>query len=124
MQHYLPVLIMTLAAVAFAGGSLLISFLLGPKRPTPEKLAPYECGIVPLEDARKSIFVRYYLVAMLFILFDMEIVFLIPWAVVFRQLTFTGSKVALFGLIEMGIFLAILILGYVYAWRKGALEWD
>jgi NADH-quinone oxidoreductase subunit A len=115
---------MTLAAVAFAGGSLLISFLLGPKRPTPEKLAPYECGIVPLEDARKSIFVRYYLVAMLFILFDMEIVFLIPWAVVFRQLTFTGSKVALFGLIEMGIFLAILILGYVYAWRKGALEWD
>lgn len=124
MQHYLPVLLMILAAIAFAGGSILLSFLLGPKRPTPQKQAPYECGIVPLEDARKPVWVRYYLIAMLFILFDMEIVFLIPWAVVFRRLTFAGSDLALYGLLEMGIFLAILVLGYVYAWRKGALEWD
>lgn len=117
LTAWVPVLAILLAAVLFAGGSVVLSALLGPSKPTPQKLAPYECGIIPTSDARHSTWVRYYLIAMLFLLFDMEVVFLYPWAVVFRQL-------GLFGLGEMAVFVAVLIFGYAYAWKKGALEWD
>jgi NADH-quinone oxidoreductase subunit A len=117
LQSYLLILIMFVIAAALAGGILLFSSLLGPRNPTPEKMRPYECGIVPLEDARKSVWVRFYLVAVLFIIFDIEVIFLFPWAVVYRDL-------AMFGLAGMGVFVGVLALGYIYAWKKGALEWD
>jgi NADH-quinone oxidoreductase subunit A len=117
LLDYLPILILVALAALFAGGSILLSALLGPRRPTPEKLSPYECGIEPVGTARERFSVKFYLVAMLFIIFDMEIVFLYPWAVVYKQLRF-------FGLAAMGTFLLILLVGYVYVWKKGGLEWD
>lgn len=94
-----------------------IGYLLGPKRPNPEKTSPYECGFEPFGDARMPFDVRYYLVAILFIIFDLETAFLVPWAVVFRKLGW-------FGLAAMGIFLGILVIGFIYEWKKGALEWE
>jgi len=117
LLNYLPILILILLAALFAGGSILISAFLGPRRPTPEKLSPYECGIEPVGAARQQFSVKFYFVAMLFIIFDMEIVFLYPWAVVYRQLKF-------FGLAAMGTFLLTLLVGYFYIWKKGGLEWD
>ena len=117
MIHYLPILILLLIAIAIAVGQVALSSILGPRKPTPQKNAPYECGIIPAEDARKGVWVRFYMIAMLFILFDMETVFLYPWAVLYRRL-------GVFGLIEMSVFLAILLIGYAYAWKKGALKWD
>src|SRR5512138_696994 len=108
---------MVVVATAFALGSILASYYLGRRVNDPAKLMPYECGITPVGNARDRFHARFYLVAMLFIVFDIEIVFLYPWAVVFKQL-------ALFGLIEMGVFLLILVLGFAYVWGKGALEWD
>jgi NADH-quinone oxidoreductase subunit A len=89
----------------------------GPKRPTARKAAPYESGMTPYGPGSRRMSIRYYLVAVLFILFDVEVVFFLPWAVVFK-------KLGIFGLIEMLVFLAILLVGYVYAWKKGALEWE
>ncbi len=117
LLDYLPILILAILATAFAGINIVLSFVLGPRKPNPEKLSPYECGIVPVGTARERFSVKFYLVAMLFIVFDMEIVFLYPWAVVFRQLK-------IFGLIEMGVFLLILLVGYFYIWMKGGLEWE
>ena len=117
LLDYLPILILAILATLFAGANIVLSLFLGPRQPNPEKLSPYECGIVPVGTARERFSVKFYLVAMLFIIFDMEIVFLYPWAVVFRQLK-------LFGLIEMGVFLLILLVGYFYIWKKGGLEWD
>jgi NADH-quinone oxidoreductase subunit A len=117
MLQYLPILVLLVVAIGIAVGQIAISAVLGPKKPSAEKNAPYECGIIPAEDARKSVWVRFYLIGMLFILFDMETVFLYPWAVLYR-------KLGLLGLIEMGTFLIILLIGYVYAWKKGALTWD
>ena len=117
LLDYLPILILVILAALFAGGSVLLSSLLGPRRPDPEKLSPYECGVEPVGSARDRISVRFYLVAMLFIIFDMEIVFLYPWAVVFQQLR-------LFGLMAMGSFLLVLLAGYFYVWKKGGLEWE
>jgi len=117
LVDYLPILILVVLAALFAGGSILLSALLGPHRPNPEKLSPYECGIEPVGTAREQFSVKFYLVAMLFIIFDMEIVFLYPWAVVFKQLK-------LFGLAAMGTFLLVLLVGYVYVWKKGGLEWE
>jgi NADH-quinone oxidoreductase subunit A len=114
---YVPILVLVILAALFALGSLFVSFLLGPRRPDLEKLSPYECGVEPVGTARQRIAVKFYLVAMLFIIFDMETVFLYPWAVVFKELR-------LFGLIEMGVFLLILLVGYFYVWKKGGLEWD
>jgi len=114
---FIPVLIMIVVAIGFAVFTLVASNLLGRHVYDPAKMLPYECGITPMGNARDRFHTRFYLVAMLFIVFDIEIVFLYPWAVVFKQL-------ALFGLIEMGVFLLILILGFVYVWGKGALEWD
>ena len=113
---YLPILILILLAAVFAVIALAMPALFGPRRPTKTKLEPYESGMLPYTDARRRFPVQYYVVAVLFILFDIEVIFLYPWAVVLRQLK-------LFGLIEMGIFLLILLVGFVYVWRKGALEW-
>jgi len=117
LLDYLPILILVILAALFAAGSVLLSSLLGPRRPNPEKLSPYECGVEPVGTARERVSVKFYLVAMLFIIFDMEIVFLYPWAVVFQQLR-------LFGLMAMGSFLLVLLVGYFYVWKKGGLEWD
>ncbi len=117
LLEYLPILILVVLAAAFAVGSIVASAILGPRRPDPEKLSPYECGIEPVGTARERFSVKFFLVAMLFIIFDMEIVFLYPWAVVFQQLR-------LFGLVAMGTFLLVLLVGYFYVWKKGGLEWD
>jgi NADH-quinone oxidoreductase subunit A len=117
LLDYLPILILVILAALFAAGSVLLSSLLGPRRPNPEKLSPYECGVEPVGTAREQFSVKFYLVAMLFIIFDMEIVFLYPWAVVFQQLR-------LYGLMAMGSFLLVLLVGYFYVWKKGGLEWD
>lgn len=114
---FIPILMMVIVAVGFAAGSLVASYFLGRRVNDPAKLAPYECGVTPVGTARERFHTRFYLVAMLFIVFDIETVFLYPWAVVFKRL-------AIFGLIEMAIFIAILLAGLVYVWGKGALEWE
>ena len=113
---YIPVMLFVLVAIGFAIFTLVLAGLVNPSRYNKVKLEPYECGIEPDTDARGRYSVRYYLIAMLFVIFDVETVFMFPWAVIMDEL-------ALFGLIEMMVFLFILVLGYVYAWRKGALEW-
>lgn len=105
-----------LLAAGFALATLLLSSVLGPRRPSKEKLSPYECGIDPVGSARERFSVKFYLVAMLFIIFDIEIVFLYPWAVILNSLK-------LFGLVEMIFFLGILLVGLLYVWKKGGLEW-
>ncbi len=115
--NYLPILVLLVISTVLAAVVILISTFLGPRRPTPRKLLPYESGMTPLGSAQRRMPIRFYLVAVLFILFDVEIIFLYPWAVTFRQL-------GLFGFIEMVIFVGILLVGYVYAWKKGALEWE
>ena len=117
LENYLPTLIFLLVAGAFGGVLLVLGWLLGPRRPTAEKLSPYECGFEAFEDSRMRFDVRYYLVAILFIIFDLEIAFLFPWAV---SLDTIGG----FGLLSMAVFLAILVVGFIYEWKKGALEWD
>ncbi len=116
VSAYLPILVFFLVAVVFAVALLWFAWAIAPSRYNKVKLEPYECGIEPLTDARDRYSVRYYLVAMLFVVFDIETVFLFPWAVIIDEL-------AVFGLIEMAIFLGILIVGYAYAWRRGALDW-
>jgi NADH-quinone oxidoreductase subunit A len=117
LAEYLPILIFL--AVAGALGLLLLTlgFLLGPRRPDPEKLSPYECGFEAFEDSRMKFDVRYYLVAILFIVFDLEIAFLFPWAVAL-------DTIGVVGLAAMGVFLLVLVVGFIYEWKKGALEWD
>ena len=114
---YLPILVLVLIAVCFGLVVTVSSTLIGPKKPSLVKLAPYECGCEPVGSARDRFSVKFYLIAMLFILFDIEAVFLYPWSVVFKRL-------GMFGLVEMGLFIAILFVGYVYVWKKGALEWE
>jgi len=116
-QNYIPVLLLLGVLVLLAGGMLLLSYLLGTHRPTRAKLAPYECGIAPTGDARQRFSVKFYLVAMVFILFDVEIVFLYPWAVIFHQLR-------MFGFVEMLLFLLLVLPGFVYLWKKGVLNWN
>lgn len=117
LASYAPVLIHLLVVALLAGLLLLVSTLVGQKKPTLTKSMPYECGMVPLGDAREPFSVRFYLVAMIFILLDVEAIFLFPWAVVYKQLRF-------FGFLEMFLFLVIILSGYVYAWKKGALDWS
>jgi NADH-quinone oxidoreductase subunit A len=114
---YIPIAILIGLAVALALLVVALGHLFGPRRPTPRKSQPYESGMTPYGPGSRRMSVRYYLIAVLFILFDVEVVFFLPWAVVFKQL-------GLFGLIEMIIFIAILLVGYIYAWKKGALEWE
>ena len=122
MTHpFLPILLVFIVAALFSGTFLGLSAVLGPKKPSSSKLSVYECGLEPVGDARERFSVKFFLVALLFILFDIEVVFLIPWAVLYRS--FIAEGMGLFMLIEMGIFMAILAIGLLYVWRKGALEW-
>jgi NADH-quinone oxidoreductase subunit A len=116
-QSYAPLLLHMLVAMALAGVILLLSTLVGHHRPSRQKMQPYECGITPIGDAREPFSVKFYLVAMLFILFDVEAIFLYPWAYVFRELRW-------FGFTEMLIYILILLAGYAYLWKKGALDWN
>ena len=117
LGEYLPILLFLIVSTGIGIALLVLGTLLGPRRPESEKLSPYECGFEAFEDARMRFDVRYYLIAILFIAFDLEIAFVFPWAVIFHSL---GQ----IGLVEMGVFLGLLILGFVYAWKKGALEWE
>jgi NADH-quinone oxidoreductase subunit A len=117
LMEYLPIFIFFILAVGFALVTLFLSAIFGKRKITPQKMIPYECGMDPIGEARKRFSVRFYIVAMLFIVFDIEAVFLYPWAVIFRELK-------VFGLVEMGVFIAILLVGFVYVWKKGALEWE
>ncbi len=117
LKEYLPILIFLGVAAGIGVLLMALGFLIGSGSKDDEKLSPYECGFEPFEDSRTKFDVRYYLVAILFIIFDLEIAFLFPWAV-------SLDSVGGFGLISMGIFLAILVVGFIYEWRKGALEWD
>ena len=117
LENYLPILIFISIGIAIGVLPILAGFILAPYKPDSEKLSPYECGFEAFEDTRMRFDVRYYLVAILFIIFDLEIAFLFPWAV-------SLDKVGCFGLAAMGIFLAVLVVGFVYEWKKGALEWD
>ena len=117
LQNYIPVLIFLAVATGLGLVLLGLGFLIGRGQKDDEKLSPYECGFEAFEDSRMKFDVRYYLVAILFIIFDLEIAFLFPWAV---SLDAIGG----FGLIAMGIFLALLVVGFIYEWKKGALEWD
>ncbi|MBI4411643.1 MAG: NADH-quinone oxidoreductase subunit A [Deltaproteobacteria bacterium] len=122
MEHpFLPILLVFVMAALFTGAFLGLSAILGPKKPNPSKLSVYECGLEPVGDARERFSVKFFLIAMLFILFDIEVVFLIPWAVTYKG--FIAEGMGLFMLIEMGIFMVILAIGLLYVWRKGALDW-
>ena len=117
LLEYLPIVILIVLATGLAGLVVLIGHLFGPRRPTLRKSDTYESGMRPIGPGTRRLPVRFYLVAVLFILFDIEIVFFLPWAVVYGRL-------GLFGLIEMFIFIIVLLVGYIYAWKKGALEWE
>ncbi len=117
LDQYAPIAVLLVITVAVASLILVISRLLGPFRPNFRKLEPYESGMTPIGPAMRRLPVKFYLVAVLFILFDIEVVFFLPFAIVARQL-------GLFALAEMAVFIVILLIGYVYAWRKGALEWE
>jgi NADH-quinone oxidoreductase subunit A len=117
LSNYLPVMIFVVIGLAVAVIVISLGYFLGTRRPDSEKLSPYECGFESFEDARMKFDVRYYLVAILFIIFDLEIAFLFPWAIVLDQ-------IGLFGFVSMAIFLGILVIGFIYEWKKGALEWE
>ncbi len=117
LDQYLPVFMFILVGLGVGVAPQVIGYILGPNRPDAAKNSPYECGFEAFEDARMKFDVRYYLVAILFILFDLEIAFLVPWAAALRD-------VGLIGFIDIMVFLAILILGFVYMWKKGALDWE
>ena len=117
LENYFPILLFIVVGLAFGGVTMSLGRIIAPHRPDSAKLSPYECGFEAFEDARMKFDVRYYLVAILFILFDLEIAFLFPWAVVLE-------KIGLFGFVSMVIFLSILVVGFIYEWKKGALEWE
>ena len=117
LAEYFPILLFILVGLAVGVAPMALGALLGPHKPDPAKLSPYECGFEAFEDARMKFDVRYYLVAILFILFDLEIAFLFPWAVVIND-------IGLAGFLSMMVFLGILVVGFVYEWMKGALEWE
>ncbi len=117
LEGYFPILMFIAVGLVMGAALLAVGFILGPNRPDTEKDSPYECGFEPFEDARMKFDVRYYLVAILFIIFDLEIAFLFPWAVVL-------DKIGLVGFIAMAVFLGVLVVGFIYEWKKGALEWE
>lgn len=117
LQNYLPILVFLVMGIMFGVVPVIAGFLLGPRKPGAAKLSPYECGFEAFEDSRMKFDVRYYLVAILFIIFDLEIAFLFPWAIVL-------DEIGMFGFIAMIVFLTILVIGFIYEWKKGALEWE
>ena len=117
LQDYLPIIIFLVIALGLSCAFVVINFILSPKKPDPEKLSAYECGFEPFEDSRMEFDVRFYLVAILFIIFDLEIAFLFPWAI-------SLGNIGLLGFSSMMIFLFILTIGFIYEWKKGALDWE
>jgi NADH-quinone oxidoreductase subunit A len=117
LESYLPILIFIAVGIGFGLVPIALGALLGPNRPNSEKLSPYECGFDAFEDSRMKFDVRYYLVAILFIIFDLEIAFLFPWAVALQE-------IGMAGFLAMMLFLGILVVGFIYEWKKGALEWE
>tara|TARA_Y100001935_G_scaffold248187_1_gene245053 strand:+ start:257 stop:628 length:372 start_codon:yes stop_codon:yes gene_type:complete len=117
LEDYFSIVLFLLIALVLSCGFILLNFMLSPSRPDPEKLSPYECGFEPFNDSRMEFDVRFYLVAILFIIFDLEIAFLFPWAI-------SLGKIGIFGFVSMMIFLSILTIGFIYEWKKGALDWE
>ena len=117
MQGWFSILLLLILGAGFGAGSIVLSTILGPRKPSPEKLAPYECGMPAVSDARERHPIQFYLIAMIFLLFDIEVAFLYPWAMALRDLSWPG-------LAQILVFFAILIAGYTYVWKKGALTWD
>jgi NADH-quinone oxidoreductase subunit A len=117
LGNYLPILIFLVVTTGMGAAFIILGWLLGPSRPDAEKNSPYECGFEAFEDSRMKFDVRYYLVAILFIIFDLEIAFMFPWAVAL-------DGIGHFGLLAMGLFLGVLVIGFIYEWKKGALEWE
>lgn len=117
LNAYLPIAVLLVISTGLAFIVVGLGHLFGPRRPTPRKLAPYESGMRPIGPAMRRMPVRFYLVAVLFILFDIEVIFFLPWAVTVRQL-------GVFGFIEMLVFIGVLLVGYIWVWKRGALEWD
>ncbi len=117
LMNYFSIILFLIIALVLSCGFILLNFVFSPKNPDPEKLSPYECGFEPFDDSRMEFDVRFYLVAILFIIFDLEIAFLFPWAI-------SLGKIGLFGFISMMIFLFILTIGFIYEWKKGALDWE
>src|SRR5450756_2620972 len=116
MQGWFSILLLMILGAAFGAGSIVLSTLLGPRKPSPEKLAPYECGMPAVSDARERHPIKFFLIAMIFLLFDIEVAFLYPWAMALRDLGWPGF-------VQVVLFMALLLAGYVYIWRKGALDW-
>ena len=121
---YLPILLIFIVAAGFSAGNIFISQFIGQRKRTRTKMMPYECGKDPVGDARQRFSVKFYLIAMLFILFDIEVIFLVPWAVVFRKLSSPAFGLANLIYIEMIIFIVLLLVGYIYVIKKGAFEWN
>ena len=117
LKDYLPIILFLIIALGLSAAFIVINFVLSPKKPDPEKLSAYECGFEPFDDSRMEFDVRFYLVAILFIIFDLEIAFLFPWAI-------SLGKIGFLGFISMMIFLFILTVGFIYEWKKGALDWE
>jgi len=117
LENYFPILLFIIVGLAVGVGPVVLGWLIAPNRPDSEKLSPYECGFEAFEDARMKFDVRYYLIAILFILFDLEIAFLFPWAVALKE-------IGMLGFVAMLVFLAVLVVGFIYEWVKGALEWE
>ena len=117
LQNYLPILVFIGVGLVVAVVMIALGFILGTRKPDSEKLSPYECGFEAFEDSRMKFDVRFYLVAILFIIFDLEIAFLFPWAIVL-------DDIGIVGLLSMAVFLGILVIGFIYEWKKGALEWE
>jgi NADH-quinone oxidoreductase subunit A len=120
LNSYIPVLVMGVAAIALAAALIGLNGILGPSRPNPQKLSPYECGVTPIGSARERFPIKFYLIAMLFIVFDIETVFMYPWAVTYIH----SGGMMIFNLIEMLLFVGILFVGYYYVWKRGAFEWE
>ena len=117
LKDYLPIILFLIIALGLSCAFIVINFILSPKNPDPEKLSAYECGFDPFDDSRTRFEVKFYLVAILFIIFDLEIIFLFPWAIAF-------DEIGLFGFLSMMFFLLVLTIGFVYEWMKGALDWN
>jgi NADH-quinone oxidoreductase subunit A len=121
LSQYLPILLMFIVALGFAGGNIMLSQMVGQRKKTRTKLMPYECGKDPVGSARERFSVKFYLIAMIFILFDIEVIFLVPWAVVFKS--FRDGQLGTLIFVEMMLFVALLLVGYVYVWKKGIFDW-
>jgi NADH-quinone oxidoreductase subunit A len=123
LYDYLPIILMFIVAAGFAIGSIILSQFVGQRKRTKTKLMPYECGKDPVGSARERFSVKFYLIAMIFILFDIEVIFLVPWAVVFKSLAAQGPDWRTFVYVEMMVFIGLLLVGYIYVVRKGAFDW-